>query len=73
MAGYAAQQFDRDIEDGVPVRPQGKRLEQFYLGPVAAYDVPFLGSTFKLKGQIPVLIKNGLNATRVYLVYSMKL
>ncbi len=73
MAGYAAQQFDRDIEDGVPVGPEGKRLEQIYLGPIATYDAASLGGTFKLKVQLPVVIKNGLNATRIYLIYSMKL
>ena len=72
LAGFYAQQVQRDkIGHGV-IAPNGKRLLAFDLGPVFAYDIPEWRSTFKIKYQAPVTYQNSLGVQRIILSYSLK-
>lgn len=73
LAGYYAQQWQQDIQNGMPVAPNGKKLFTLALGPVVAYDIPKWHASVKLKVTLPVAQGNGLNTTRVILIFNKAL
>ena len=73
LAGYYAQQWESDIQNGQMVIPNGKKLETAALGPVVAYAIPELKAGVKLKVQFPVIERNAINSTNVWLSWSQAL
>ncbi len=58
VAGYYLRQLEDDRRAGVPVAPDGRRLQTMSLGGVFNYDMPEIGSSIKLKLRTSVFAYN---------------
>ncbi|WP_084688089.1 SphA family protein [Paraburkholderia oxyphila] len=70
LSGYYARQWDGDIQDGLPVKPDGKRLVTAGVGPIIAYDIPSWKANVKFKLQFAVANRNTLGISRTFVVFS---
>ena len=70
MSGYYARQWDGDIQDGLPVKPDGKRLVTAGVRPVVAYDIPSWKPNVKFKLQFAVANRNTPGISRAFVIFS---
>lgn len=72
LAGVYGVQLEDDTLFGVPVAPDGRRVEALGLGGVLAYDMPEFGSTIKTKVLTTVIVHNGTQATAATIGWAKK-
>jgi hypothetical protein len=58
LTGFYAWQAEDDELFGVPIPPDGRRLQNFQLGPVLNYDMPEQASSIKAKALFTVITEN---------------
>jgi hypothetical protein len=58
LAGVYGRQVEDDELDGVPIPPDGRRVQGLSLGPVLVYDMPERSAAFKVKGLVTVITDN---------------
>lgn len=69
ITGFYANEMGDDRINGVTV-PGGRRFGAMSMGPVAAYDIPEIKGSVKLKVLIPVYARNSVANTMVYLGFT---
>lgn len=72
LAGFYATQIADDTQFGVPLPPDGRRMELLDLGGVAAYDLPEYGAAVKIKALRSVLNDNTVKSWGVALSWIEK-
>ncbi len=73
LAGVYFVQIEDDRFFGFSVPPDGRRAELLSLGGVAAYDIPEMGATVKLKAQTTIFTENFSPSQGFVLTYAQKL
>ena len=58
VAGFYAVQVEDDKQFGVPIAPDGRRVEVLQLGPVLNYDMPEYSSSVKIKALSTLIAAN---------------
>ncbi len=72
LAGFYAQQVQRDTIRGTSVYPNGDRLLALGLGPVASYTFPKLRSEVKVKFLRNLYDQNSISLSELVVSYAMK-
>jgi hypothetical protein len=72
LAGVYAVQVSDDKQFGVPIEPDGRRVETLSLGAVLAYDLPEYGASFKVKALTTVRARNSVKSTGVSIGWATK-
>ena len=72
-AGYYLRQIADDRRAGVPVAPDGRRVEVLSLGPVVSYDIAEMGASIKFKMRSSVFAYNTAMVTLFVLGFAKKL
>ncbi len=73
LAGVYITQIADDRQFGIPLLPDGRRVELLQLGPVLAYDLPEYGASVKIKALRTVHNENTVNAWGVVVGWIKKL
>lgn len=73
LAGFYAVQPSGDKQFGVSIPPDGRRADTLQLGGVAAYDLPEIQTTVKLKGLATVITDNTVGTYGISLSFIRKL
>ncbi len=72
IAGFYAAQVEDDQQFGVPVLPDGRRVETLSLGGVINYDLPEQNTSLKLKTLSTLMARNNIVADSVILAWTKK-
>lgn len=73
LAGFYAFQVSDDTLNGLAIPPDGRRTRLLELGPVAAYDLPELGASIKLKALNTVITDNAVASWGISFAFVAKL
>jgi hypothetical protein len=73
LAGAYFEQIEDDSAGGIRVPPDGRQNKTLALGAVAAYDIPELGATIRLKALKSVYTENFVESYGIAVMYVMKL
>jgi hypothetical protein len=70
VQGFYAREWDGDLQNGLQVAPNGRRLVAAGVGPIVSYDIPEWRSSVKFKISFPVYTRNTIGVNRAFVIFT---